>query len=355
MRWHPAWLCVLAVHCGSPDPRSMALEAWEEGSKLLEARDGVGAALRFEEALALDPRSVALHSAYAEALAVQGELEAAVAAIDAGLSHAPRNAIFHYNRAAYLARLERFGDAHQSLLVALSLRSDLHRRASADKDFSVLSERVPQLFRSTELAASAVGEAGSVLLGEPYELVLTAQMPTGDPLEVFYAGAAVPPFRLIRAIETIERGQEKDVVTLTWSLVALEAGNGMLGPWMVRSGGQGSMAAAVPFEVVSAGAARAWGPGSPALALAPQPSRLLRATTSAEVSSALVDDWVVVAHPPELRVEAVEGLRGEGVRLAYRGDVEPARAGTAWLWAPQAQRASVRLEGATLLEITRRD
>ena len=349
------WFCLvaLALGCSQPDPRAQALNAWEAGQTALAAEDWSAAVAHFDEALALDERSPALFGWKAFALAKGGDVQAAVAALNEGLERAPRDATLHYNRAAYLSRLERYGDAHQSLLVAISLEPTLRTQAAEDRDFSALSDRVPQLFRSTELTVEVAGEAGSVLLGEPYELSLTAEVPIGEVLEVAYAGEAVPPFRIERAIETVTRRGDKDETAIRWSLLPLKAGEGSLGPWTLRAGSQGAMASAVPYQVVSAGAARAAGESLPASMLAPQPSRLLGAVKGTGVGTALVEEWVVVAHPDGVDVMAVSGLRPDGVRLESRVAERIVRVGTAWRWQDDAVEALVRLDGKTEVAIER--
>jgi len=351
------WVCLfaLALGCGEPDPRAQALSAWEAGQAALVAEDWSAAVTHFEEALVFDKNSPALFGWRAYALARGGDVVAAVAALDGGLVHAPRDPTLHYNRAAYLSRLERYGDAHQSLLVAFSLEPTLRVRAAEDRDFAALSDRVPQLFRSTELTVAVSGEAGSVLLGEPYELSLTAEVPTGESLEVAYAGEAVPPFRLERAIETVTKRGDKDEIAIRWSLLPLKTGEGALGPWTLRAGSQGAMASAVPFQVVSAGTARAGGEPLPAAMLAPQPSRLLGAVKGPGVGTALVEDWVVVAHPDGVEVQAVSGLRPNGVRLESRVAERIVRVGTAWRWQDKAVEATLRLDGKTEVAIERLD
>jgi len=351
------WLCLVAftLSCTQPEPRAQALSAWEAGQAAIVAEDWAAAVVHFDEALALDDKSPALFGWKAYALARGGDVIEAVASLDAGLTHTPRDPTLHYNRAAYLSRLERYGDAHQSLLVAFSLEPPLRDRAAQDRDFGALSDRVPQLFRSTELTVAVSGETGSVLLGEPYELSLTAEVPTGESLEVAYAGEAVPPFRLERVIETVTKRGDKDEVVIRWSLFPLKTGEGALGPWTLRAGSQGAMASAVPYQVVSAGTAHAGGESLPAAMLAPQPSRLLGAVKGPGVGTALVEEWVVVAHPDGVEVQAVSGLRPNGVRLESRVSERIVRVGTAWRWQDEAVEALLRLDGKTEVAIERLD
>jgi|GEM_PF-4053081 len=348
-------LLALIGGCGQSDPTAQALEVWEQGRVAVEAEDWAAALTHFEAALQSDPDSPALLGWKAHVQARSGDVAGATITLDAALQHAPRDAVLHYNRAAYLSRLEQFGDAHQSLLVAFSLAPELRGRAADDRDFVALSDRVPQLFRSTELMGTAMGEAGSVLIGEPYELSLTAEVPAGESLEVAYAGEAVPPFRLERVIETVRKRGDKDEVAIRWSLVPLKTGEGDLGPWTLRAGSQGAMALSVPFQVVAAGTARAVGEPLPASMLAPQPSRLLGAAKGHGVSTALVEGWVVVAHPDGMDVQALAGLRPDSVRLESRVSERIIRVGTAWRWLDDAVQARVRLDGQTEVSVQRID
>jgi len=135
-------LAVLMGCGGAADPELKpykdALDAWEEGERLLEAGEPESAQAAFAKARSHRPDDPVLASWEAMALAEQGETEAAVEVLDEVLDSHPGYAEARYNRASYLVRLGENEAAAEDLKQAIDDGARRSREVNLDPDFEAV-------------------------------------------------------------------------------------------------------------------------------------------------------------------------------------------------------------------------
>ncbi len=247
-------LAGLTASCrGDLAPTADALELYGQGRGLLEAGQPLEAARAFEEAARLDPGSGTLLSWQAWALAQAGDLQGALDLLEHGLAPSMITPQVRYNRAAWMAGLGRHEQALAELERALKEDPQLRDSARRDSDFQPLVARglLQPLLGSAPLRATLAGEEGSILLGERYDLQLELSMDPGVALSLVPPSPLPEGFALRKVID--DRSCEDDQCSrrLSYGLGAMRAGQGELGPWIVRAGARQAELPAVPWRVVA--------------------------------------------------------------------------------------------------------
>ncbi|MDG1479666.1 MAG: tetratricopeptide repeat protein [Myxococcota bacterium] len=295
---------IVALLACQGDPQmarlSEALTEYDRAQVAVERGDWPGAAAAFEAAAQKHPEAAALHAWHAEALSQAGDLSAARAVLDAVVPAFPGNLDLRYNRAAYAARAGALEAAAADLryLYARDLLDPLV--AGEDPDFAELT-RDPQyadLAPAPQVRLQVRGEAGSILLGEPYTAELVIETKRDAPISVENIGAFPMLLQHTRTIEDLtieESGWSRRIVSVEWS--ARASGEERIGPWLLSAHGSSAIAEPLPVTVVTLpGRAEAEPSASPPGVLLPSQLRGARALPLAE---RLEDGRIAVMHEPD--------------------------------------------------------
>ena len=248
IRWLPRCLlapcllapCLLAA-CTDPAlrPYQQALTAYDQGRADLDAGRPAEAALRFQEARALDPRSPTLPLWQARALAADHRLPEADATLTELIRAHPDLGVAWYNRAAYRARAGRAVESAQDLSRAIELKETSALRAAADPDFAPL--RDDPAFRGVlprqPLLAAVQGPEGAVFIGSRFTLTFRLMsLPELRPtLQI-----AQPEIGCLEAARLVEdRHEEADLLlrTVELTLIARAPCDTSVGPFTLRFDG----------------------------------------------------------------------------------------------------------------------
>jgi len=295
---------IVALLACQGDPQmtrlSEALTEYDRAQDAAERGDWPGAAAAFEAAAQEHPEAAALHAWHAEALAQSGDLSAARAVLDAVMPAFPGNLDLRYNRAAYAARAGALEAAAADLryLYARDLLDPLV--AGEDPDFADLA-RDPQysaLAPAPQVRLQVRGEAGSILLGEPYTAELVIETKSDEPIAVENIGALPALLQHTRTIEDLtieESGWSRRIVSVEWT--ARSSGEERIGPWLLSAHGSSAIADPLPVIVVTL-------PGRPGAAPAASlpgvllPSQL-RGARTLPIAERLEDGRLAVMHEPD--------------------------------------------------------
>lgn len=368
-RLHILLPVLLAACSGDSSPAARALDRWEAGREALEEGSPHQALRHFERARELDPESPALAGWTARALAATGALEEAVAVLDEAvrLGNAPPELV--YNRAAYRSRLGREQAALDDLALVLPGRPTWYEQALADPDFQALvaAGRLESFAPASQVEATVQGSVESLLLGDSLDLELDVRASSPVRLDLSWEGGSdAGSWALLRIVDdrsaspggaaspsSPRAGPSTPAVrrTVVFTIRALSAGEGELGPWRLEarnphredragvaidldpvswrvlapSGGRPPEGEPVPLSEAF------WLPREPLLAL--------------DVPAATPrDGWLLVRHEPGDRVEvSEEAVWGPPVRLQVREAGETVAHGVAWRWRSAAAGAQIRV------------
>ncbi|MCB9779165.1 MAG: tetratricopeptide repeat protein [Alphaproteobacteria bacterium] len=247
------------------DDQVAAAAAWDQGQALLEAGDAAAAADAFARAAALDPASPSLLAWRARALERAGDLLGALAVLDEGVERFPDDLDLRFNRAALRARDGDLDGAARDLEAARECCGLLPEVAGADPDLALLraDPRHAGLVLPPGPVVMARGEEGSVLLGEPYEVELLVAHGAELSLGLESMGQASGLLTRERVVEHHmgeEDGRRGVRLDLRWRCV--QAGEGLLGPWLVLAGGASTLTEPLPVRCVSVGGRDGTEPGA---------------------------------------------------------------------------------------------
>ncbi|MFH1465995.1 MAG: tetratricopeptide repeat protein, partial [Pseudomonadota bacterium] len=244
---------LLLAGCGGPHSGpARALEEYEQGRRLIEEGQPLQAAERFGRAAEADPGHSLLVSWQAWALASGGQVEEAIALLQAAPgARLPEDL---YNLGAWSARLGRDEEALASLTRAIAADPSLRTRLADDPDLAALQGRLHGLHALGEepLRALMIGEEGAILAGESYDLELVVQSAAGRALALSWDQPLPAGFTLRRAVDEVAagRGGAGELRTLTWRVRAAAPGEGDLGPWTLTVGAEQQALPAVPWQVL---------------------------------------------------------------------------------------------------------
>lgn len=337
------WLA-LAAACGPSDAvraRFAAAEAHDQGRALLAQGDPVAAEQAFARARAQDPESPTLVAWQARAQELSGRVDAAEQTLDGGLERFPQDPDLRFNRAALRARRGELDAAAADLRALIAAGALTPAQAAEDPDLIRLRTRpdLAPLVPLPALWAELIGEAGSVLLGDDYDAILTLDAPDG-PLEVRDLGEPAGLLRRTRVVEDRvgqSGGRTLRRVELGWRAIA--PGRAHLGPWLWSSGGVSGLTEALDVEVVALGG-RAVPRGAPSGEGLLLPSALLG--TRPPPWAGPVDGRLAVVGPPgaaaRVRVGGAEIEAEERWELREQGQPRV----VAWLY-PLPHQATVQL------------
>lgn len=236
------WLAALLWACGtSGDPQlrgvSEAVRAWDRGAELLEAGDPGGARAAFAEARTHRPGDALLGAWEARAAAADGDLDGAIALLDAVLAEAPDLAQARYNRAAYLARAGRADEAAADLRRAVDDGAARSRDVLSDPDFSGLLQHEAFGFLPRAVLEVAVdAPEATVFWGSEASVRLRAAPVAAEVLQVG-AVRTSGPAELVAVTEDAVRTSEGPGRDVTYALRVTGAGAVSLGPIQISSGG----------------------------------------------------------------------------------------------------------------------
>lgn len=290
------WLVALGLlGCDRTPPELVAareaVAQWREGEARLQAGDPDAAAAIFAEARrTLDHPVLTLW--HARAVAEGGNLIGAVALLDQVLKLPDPPPEARYNRAAYLARLDRPEEAGPELEAALSEGGLSALVALEDPDFAALRAHPAFAFLPDSALVVEVEPPPPVaFLGSEITLRLRLSGLVRPPITIV-PGVAEGPLQLVSAVEDRISTPSGPGTELTWTWRIAGAGTVTLGPLEVTAGDH--RASTAPIEVEAS---------------AP-PDRVLPSLP-----------------PPSLPIPsaALGGLEGPGARL--RGSILEVRAG----------------------------
>ncbi len=298
-------LCLLAACARTQEDPSLeavrsAVQAWERGVAALEAGRPVDAQAAFAEALAHrdDPL---LRAWQAKALADAGDLDGAIARVDAALADAPTLGEARYNKAAWLARR-----GAEPEVVAVELRRALRdgarpaREVLADPDFRAYLGHDALAFLPTQVLSIAVESPEStVFWGSEFTLRFRIAGAGADPVAVTAERGAGPAI-LLGVIDDAMPSTEGTFRDLSYTYRVLGAGEVTLGPFHAWAGDRRAAVGAITIPTAAP-------PGKAPTTELPE---LLDLRTPKEVvgrsaipSIRVLDGDLVIAHQPGDRVE----------------------------------------------------
>jgi hypothetical protein len=309
----------LALACSTPDPalaaKRHALDAWQEGSALLDQGDAAGARHKFEEASGYEPDDGLLIGWQAVAAARAGDLDGAIALADRALMVRPGMVELRYDRATWHARRGDIADAATDLDVAMhSGLNKLPRDIRDDPDFAdVLDEPAFATLLPVEpLSVAVEGPTGAVFLGSDFPVRLRVAGAGDDPIGVT-AEEASGPAALIEVLEDELPSTEGPFRDITWRFQATGSGTITMGPFHVYAGPRNITVAAVTVEA-KAPPGRQDPPGAGIRFTTP---RELTTRRSPPVAFQTQGDLVVMYLPGD-RVELTPALADLPVRYELR-------------------------------------
>ncbi len=330
---------VLLLACGGERrPEAQALERYREGRELLERGLPAQAAEAFAEATEADPAHLVLRSWQAYALAASGDPQAAVQLLEGGVGVIALTPQDHYNLAAWHARLGQDERAVELLRQALEDDPELRAVVAGDPDLEALrgTSTFGRLLHDVELRAVMVGEEGSILAGESYDLELVVQ---GKMDAVALSWDRPPPagFALTKVVDDLQLNEsgEPRLRSFRYSLVAAASGEGLLGPWTLSAGGDSVSLATVPWQTVLPPGVELESPGS-ATSL-DERWWMAREALDGLASPSVENRFgrLVVAHSPgDLVAVASEAVSGAPLELEIREDDQAILLAKVWAWAP---------------------
>ena len=322
---------LLGLGCGGDpvlDPIAEARADYDRGQEALASGDPDAARRAFAEARAHDDQTPTLAAWEAHAAAEAGDVVGALALLDAALGRWPRSADLRFNRAALRARSGDLPGAAEDLRALYSSGLLSPREAAADPDFAPLAAHPDYavLVPPPRLDVVVTGEAGSVLLGEPWDLDLEVRGPADAALAIGEPSGGAGLLALERVVEEVgpvEAGRRGRQLRFRWRAEA--AGVGALGPLTLRAGPATAEVEPQAIEVVALGK-RAEPAAPPRWTTLPIPSAL--GASDPEPTLVRHGEWWVVTAPPSARI-AWEGpaaevrpvaleLRREGQTLLQR-------------------------------------
>ncbi len=308
-------LALLLVACGAPAPepppvdpqlRSLgdAVSAWQVGADLLAKGDATRARDALGRALAARPDDTLLVLWMARAEAAGGDLDAALARVDALVSRSPDYPLARWWRATARARKDDAAGAAEDLKAALAAGVITPRRAMRDADLARVLGR-PELgfLPHAALEATLIAPAQLGFKGSEVEVGLDVVGADDGPIEVI--GAASGPVELVRAVEDSgQDGAGDGTRSVRWTLRVLGRGDALVGPLTVRQGGLVATTAAAGWS----NAAPAGNPSviAPPLSLR-SPSSVLGARVAPDAWRDGHGAWAAV--PPGARVESDPVMR----------------------------------------------
>lgn len=299
--------------CTQPEPSvKQSLDLFSQGRTHLEAGRPAKAAQSFSEASAVDPESAELWIWQAKALAEQGELEAAIDALDRAVTLRPGLVEGWYNRACYKARAGDLDGATQDLQQALRSPELDRIQVAQDPDLAPLraDPRNAAWIPLPKLVVQATVPTEPAFLGAEIELSVTLE----DGGQQGWQLRGGPESPLLQPVQWLEETSAASPGQRRLRLRYRVQGGGaaQLGPWTVRAGGLESRVETDPVRLLAPSSHHApeqpW-PGSLAA-----PSELLADEAGAR---RLEGPWVVVSMQPGDRV-VWDG--DQGVELELRQD-----------------------------------
>jgi tetratricopeptide (TPR) repeat protein len=151
---------------GTANPRAAAA-AFEEGQRLLAARDYAGAAQHFQVGISYDERNWAAYQLLGVAEFFRGRIPAALAAYEHSAELNPKEPTTFFNLACAHSRLKDRASAMRELRRAVALGfalpeemrqdADLHRLLGSDPEFKALVKRAAEHQAAAERAAAGKG------------------------------------------------------------------------------------------------------------------------------------------------------------------------------------------------------
>ncbi len=356
MRLARALLVALVACGGDRRPEARALSHYREGRDLLDQGEHASAARAFALAAQADPARPVLRSWQAYALAQGGEARGAIELLEGSVAVSSLSPRDRYNLAAWHVRLGELEPAAELLRLALEDDPELAGLLVDDPDLAPLRESsaFSGLLPREELRAVMLGEEGRILAGEIYDLELVVQ---GRVDELALLGERPLPDGFV--FETVvddlqdEGGTGRRLRSLRYGLRAAAAGEGLLGPWSLRSGSDVVELATVPWQTVL----------PPGVQLGDRdevPPADERWWTPREALHGLVPHQAEHRHGRLLVVHAAgdqvtvqaESVLGRPLLLELRENDQALLLARAWAWAPGATEAQVTVQrgGATVLE-----
>lgn len=250
----PLLLALLA--CERPDPelvqQKRALNAWRDGKEHLQDGEPAKAVEDFEKALEERPGDPVLQAWLAQALAAKGDLDRAIAVLDAVLAEHPGFAEARYNRAAYLARTGEPEAAAADLKRALDDGARPARDVLRDPDFERYLDHPAFNFLPRQALVIAVDPPrGPAFMGGQVDVRLQV-LGTGGDVVSLEAAETSGPVRLLRVVENLVQSTEGPGRELVFTFEVLGPGDVSLGPLRISAGPHEAWVAPVAFETVAA-------------------------------------------------------------------------------------------------------
>lgn len=239
MGW-PLLLLLSLAGCDRPDPelvaRRDALLHWEQGVQALEAGQADRARQSFAEARQLQPEHLSLAVWEAAAIAEQGDLQAAVDLLEGLLLADPSQGEARYNRAAYLARMQRPAEAAAELEQALELGVVAPGDVWEDEDFAPWRDHPAfGIVPASPLSVAVELSSDTVFLGSDLRLRLRIAGAAGPHISIT-PEQAQGPLQLVSVVEDVVPSTHGPVHDLSYTFRVLGAGEVLIGPLHIWAG-----------------------------------------------------------------------------------------------------------------------
>lgn len=231
-----------------------ALDAYDAGREALSAGRAEEAAADFRRAAALDPDSATALAWQAWALDQAGKGSEALGVLDEALARFPADPTLRYNRAALRARAGALDGAAEDLRVLYAAGALDPVVAGEDPDFAALAgdPETVALAPPPAVEVQVAPSAGPVLIGDTTTLELSLRSRADELLSFTDQGAAPGLLRHTRTVEDLLEPEGRiQPRTLSLSFKAVTAGEGALGPWLVRAGSASGEVPASPVSVLA--------------------------------------------------------------------------------------------------------
>lgn len=248
----------LALACSDPDfgHFGSALEAYEEGRVALATGAPEVAAEAFSRAAALDPSSDVLVAWEVQALRKVDADHEALARLNAGVVRFAQSELLRFERAKLRAYLGDLGGASEDLLWLYEREAAHPVEVGEMQDFAALrtDASTKALVPSATVSARVWVPQSKVLVGEPHAIEFEITSRTGVSLELLPIAPESGHMRVHRIVEDIV--QTDDIWTrriLRVERIAEQAGQTVLGPWVVQVGGNSVVTERVLVNAVGLG------------------------------------------------------------------------------------------------------
>lgn len=245
-------LVLALMACRQADPALVeereVIDLWRRGESLLAEGRPSDARVALADALERRPGDPLLMAWSARAAAEDGDLEDAIALLDAAVERSPSFGMAYYDRGAYHGRLGNVEALCADMEAALALDALPARDVLDDPDIApFLGEPCLSFLPLEPLSILLEVPEGPLFIGTRFAVGMRVAGGYDLPLSVTLLDAPVQGVSLVRVVEDAVPSTAGTLRDLTWTFEVTGAGTATFGPFSVWSGAR---RAHVPARVV---------------------------------------------------------------------------------------------------------